>query len=53
MNFDPELARRIAIGDAVLAWDFTQRLPGPDLGTADNLIAHLRAIGDAAAQENP
>lgn len=48
----PELARRIAIGDAVLAWDFTQRLPGPDLGTADNLIAHLRAIGDAAAQEH-
>lgn len=50
----PELARRIAIGDAVLAWDDVSS-PGEayfPLDIAARIIPHLLAIGEAAAQEH-
>lgn len=48
-----ELARRIAIGDAVLAWDYVTD-PGDryfPLDIAARIIPHLIAIGERAAEQ--
>lgn len=48
MNAEAELARRIAIGDAVLAWDNIHP-PATPLDIAATIIPHLQAIGQHAA----